>query len=742
VLPAERQDCNLLPDSETRRIIPYVSTPTAELGTEQASVPLSQLLWILRRHWWKMLLFISLSVLLTYAVAKRLTPIYEATSTIEIDRQTPPGVIGQEASRAALNDADQFLATQIKVIQADSVLRPVALLYDLFQHERQAGFGDSQTASRFTNAPVLLKQLRITRPPNTYLLQISYRSQDPKLAADVANAISHSYLEQTYNSRMRSSSDLSSFMEKQLDELRAKMERSSAALAQTERDLNVVNPEEKTNMLATRLIQLNNEYTNTQTDRMKKEAAYTSMSGGTLEAAQVSTQGEGLKVLTTHLNEAEEKFAGIKEHYGSNHPEYVKQQAQVTELHRQVEEMRATVLRRAKAEFEEATGRESMLKSAVHQVKADYDRMNARSFEYQSLKREAEADKKLYEELVRRIKEAGINANFVGNAIRITDGARPPAKPVYPDIPLSLLFSFLISTLIASGVAILSDTLDDKVRDPDQINALFHVDVVGTLPVMREWRSKLALPKFTENGERSTTALVKAGTPNYDGYDEAVRILRSSIMLINFDRRIRSLLVTSAVPGEGKTTTAVHLSLSHAKQGRRTLLIDADLRRPNIHKLFAFSKTIGPLTLNTPPSTGLGDVLAGRMSWKDAVVTATGHPWLHVLPAGLPSRSAPDLIGDLLPRILDEAALEYDLIVIDSPPLLGFAEPRQMATAVDGVLVVARAGITERKVVASVLETLRRLRATTVGIVLNQVSAHNGSGYGYYAAYRQYSSSA
>ena len=205
----------------------------------------------------------------------------------------PTGVLGQEAMQSATNDADQFLATQVKLIQSDSVLRPVAQRYKLLEAEGADAQGTVKPADA-EDAPVVLKKLKVSRPPNTYLLLISYRSPDPRLAADVANAIAQSYLEHTYNIRYRSSASLSAFMEKQLEELKAKMERSSAALAQFERELNVINPEEKTSILSARLLQLNTEYTNAQADRVRKEAAYKSVRGGTLEAVQVSTQGESL----------------------------------------------------------------------------------------------------------------------------------------------------------------------------------------------------------------------------------------------------------------------------------------------------------------------------------------------------------------------------------------------------------------------------------------------------------------
>ena len=246
----------------------------------------------------------------------RLTPIYEAIASIDIDRQAPAGIIGQDSARLPTADADQFLATQIKTIQSDSVLRPVVQQFHLAAHEGDT-LDNNLPSSRVQNAPVKLERLKVTRPPNTYLLLISYRSPDPELAANVANAIAESYILHTYNIRFTAAAGLSTFMEKQLEELKAQMERSSAALAEFERDLSVINPDEKTSILSSRLLQINTEFTNAQADRVRKQAAYDSVKSGSLEAAQASTQGEQLRKLADRLDEAREKFAVIKSQYGS-----------------------------------------------------------------------------------------------------------------------------------------------------------------------------------------------------------------------------------------------------------------------------------------------------------------------------------------------------------------------------------------------------------------------------------------
>lgn len=435
---------------------------------EEEVVPLSHYLWILRTHKWRILAFVVFCVASTLVVSSRLTPIYEATAVIDIDRQAPPGFIGQDAARTAPNDADQFLATQVKTIQSDSVLRPVADRFKL-RPAASSGLQAQLPASRFQNAPVVLKNLKVTRPPNTYLLLITYRSVDPELAAEVANGIAESYIQHTYNLRFRASAGLSAFMEKQIEELKAKMERSTAAQSQFEKDLSVINPEEKTSILSARLLQLNIEFTTAQGDRVRKQAAYDSVKGGSLEAAKASTQGEQLRKLADRLDEAREKFAVVKTQYGAGHPEYKKSYSQVTELERQFASLKTDITQRVRLDFEEAGNRETMLKQAVAEIKREFDHLNARFFEYKALKREADADKSLYDELVRKIKEAGINSGFQNSSIRLSDSARPSIQPVFPMIKLNAVLAFLFATLLAAGAAVMADVLDNTIRDPEQI---------------------------------------------------------------------------------------------------------------------------------------------------------------------------------------------------------------------------------------------------------------------------------
>ena len=708
---------------ETFTLTPVPRPPSNE-EEEGEGLPLGHYLWVIRRRALPISAFIVATLFSTVIVTRRLTPLYEATTTIDVDRQMPAGIIGQEAAAqgGTSMDLDQYLATQVDLIQSDSVLRPVVHEFNL--KENDPAYRASTDSPEAEAAPVRLTNLRVARSPSTYLLLVSYRSPNPKLASDVANAVARSYLNHTYRTRFESSREMTSFMTGQLEELKANMEESSLRLGKFERELNVINPEQKTSIVSESLRQLNADYNQARTDRIRREAANNAIHSGSLDAAYASSLGESLKKLTESLGEARQKFAQVKLRLGENNPEYKRAAAQVTELERELNDTRDGIGRRVEIEYRQALDREAMLKKSVLETKNEFDRLNARSFDYQSLKRDAEGDKTLYGELVRKIREAGINANFQNSTARIADPARPPVLPVFPRLKICLLVAFLGSTFLGMIAALVHDLLDNTLRNPEEIVHSLQTEVIGTLPSVRRWRSLQAGTKGRVGPLESPaeTELIPI-----DGYGEALRSLRNSILLAHAGSPLRSILITSASPSEGKSTIAAHLAAAHAEQHHKTLLIDGDLRRPSAHSFFGIA-----------PDTGLSTVLTSGTPWRDSLHRDETLPHLHVLAAGPANRRAADLIGQGLAEILREAEGEYDLVILDSPPLIGFPEPLQMAAAVDGVVIVARAGHTDRGALANVLSTLRRVHARTIGVVLSEVTKQMSGTYYYYGHYNRY----
>ncbi|MFL6353881.1 MAG: GumC family protein [Bryobacteraceae bacterium] len=704
------------------KLAPVYVSPLGNIGRQHSTpaAPLLRCLSAVKRQCWKILFFVTVAALVTFIGSKRLTPVYESTATIDVDRQPPQGIIGQESQRRSLDDTEKFLATQLRLIQSDSVLRPVALKYHLLDEAQQYRSVSKWTALARAEAPVILKQLKVARLPNTYLLQIRYRSSDPHRAAYVANAIAASYIEHTYDMRIRSSTDFSSFLEKQLHAVKARVEKSSLALATFERDSKIVNPDENADILSERLLKLSRQLANAQADRMAKEARYNAAKTGSLEGSEFSGQSPAFKSLSKRLDEANERFSNVKAEFGADRPEYRRAAGLVTQLTKRMDRLRRSLVKRLESQSLQAASRERVLGVQVAGTKAELDKIKAGSSKYKSLQLEAETEKTKYEEVLQKIREPGLSGGFQNNSIRLADSARPAFEPVSPNIRLNVVLACLFASLLAMIVAIVSDLFDHTFRDPEQARRILNADIIGMLPIARSRSTLLSSGK-----DKSGVLMPSRGANDKRtaAYVEAMRTLRNSIAACSMDRRLKSILMTSTAAREGKSTTAVHLALAHAAQRRRTLLIDCDLRTSSIHRYFDVSNSVG-----------VTNVIMEGMPWREAVARVDETPELHLLLAGPLGRTGPDLVGREIASIIAEAEREYDLVVVDAPPIFGFAEPLQIARHVGGVMVVTAAGQTNRHAVAALLNMMSRLRIQVTGIVLNKVAAtaNNGSyHYGY-----------
>lgn len=694
--------------------------PAPNGASVPAAISFAHFLWLLKRCAWKMAGFVTIVVVATAIYSQRLTPVYESSVTITVDRQIPTGVIGQDDSRGGA-DSEQYLSTQVKLLQSDSVIRPVAERYHLMERNPAGQTGET---------PVALSGLKVTRVTGTFLLSVTYSSSDRLMAAAIANAVAKSYRDYVYETRYRAAAELSAFMEKQIEELHAKTESSGEKLAAFEQDLGMVNPDQKGTAVSARMIQLNNEFTTAAVERVKKEAALRSVQAGTLESLQVSSQGSAIVGTVEKLTEARQRLADLQTRLDVNHPEYQKAVFQVADLEKQLEAARKNIENRVSAEYREAVDREAMLGKEYLETKAEFDLSNARTFQFTALQRDADADRSIYEELVRKIKEAGINAGYQNNAINISDPARPSLSPVYPDVASNVLKALLFSVLFALAAAILNDYLDNAIRDPEQVRTLLGIDVIGGLPLVRSWKGKLSLVDVGDPEDSMAVTTSRTDLRDSCGFGEAVQSLRNSIVLSALDRPLKSLMLCSASPLEGRTTVAVQLAVAHARQKHRTLLIDGDLRRPGIHG-----------KLGVTPRSGLGAALLHGLAWRDKLVHFEDVPDLDLLPAGPHSRLGADLIGANLKQILADARGEYDLVIVDAPPILGFPEPLQMAAAVDGLVLVALAGATNRKAIQVALNAFRRVHTNVLGLVLNQLTTATSDGFyqhGYYGKYAKH----
>ena len=683
--------------------------------TAEAKSSLSHLLELLGRNKWKALVFITLVTVAAGVISLQLEPLYESTTVVRVERNSTEGMVGMEAGAVMpVNDMDQVMATQAEVVQSDPVLRPVAEKYNLLEREKQFKGLSSQQIAKKRMAPVFLKRLKVTRPPNTYLMRITYGASDPVFAATIANEIALSYIKHAFDSKDKAYDQISASINHELADLRARMEKSTYNLANFEKELSMIDPAQGTNIMTGRLLQLNNEFTTAQAERLKAEAAEKALAdAGTVAAAQATVPPGQLDHTLERLNEARQQFAAIKSIYGENYSEYRKAKEQVDELQRQVDQMRADTLDRVKVQYASALGREQRLQTAVNAAKVEVNGINAKALQYEQMKRDAENDKKLYEDLERRAAESNINNRFQDAVIQVSSPALPAFRKAFPSIPLNLAVAFLLSSILSVIWIVIANAVDTTLSDPEEVATRLNVEVLGVIPATRNLAS---VAQIAEN------RLPQRSAKGMERFTEAIRGLRTSIDLANLDRPVRSVLITSAEPSEGKSTTAAHLALSFAQIGKRVLLLDADLRAPTAHRHFLIRSDLG-----------LSDILTGKASWREATIKIKPYD-LFVMPAGPVSRRAADAFATGVFELFDQISGEYDIVIVDAPPLLGFSETHQLARMADSVVVVAKAGKTRGKAVARAFATLFRAGANVMGLVMAQVkpsSLNYGYGYGY-----------
>ena len=684
--------------------------------------PLTFYAEIVRRHW-EMIAVLSMALTALVALGCALAPAVNVGSAlIAIDRQAIPETVGSD--HFMTTGDDQFMATQQGLLQADTILRPVAERYNLLEREHQLRrylfwrySREKEAAIR--NAPIALKHLKVDRNPNTYLLTITYRDANPQVAADVANAIADSYLREIFETRTKEAGRLTSSMERQLIDLKQKMESTHNALMVYQRDLGTADPEQKTSVLVARLQALNTENSVAEADRIAKEAVYREAKDGSLPEVEVSAQSSDLSKDVEKLQVAKANLALVGATYGDQHPEYRKAAAQVAEASAALDESRRNVATRIDVDYRQTLVRERMLSAAVAETKQQVDDLTSQSFDYLQLKHEADAAERVYEDLFAKIKQSGINSELQNNIIRLADSARPAAKPIFPNWPLIVGFCMALFSLASAAYFVSAELTDVTAKEIEPMEEALGVSVVCALPQVTDMHLRLAIGsegmRFAGNRWRS----MQGGF-----FDEGVRHLRGYLMLSTQAHAPKSVLVTSALPGEGKSTLALSLAMANAEQGKRTLLIDGDLRQPAIERM-----------VRLDPDTGLAGVLAQTIPWRTATRAVSSRPNLFVLGSGLPLPLALALIGPQMRGILAQATKEFDLVVLDSPPLLGCAETLELAAATDVTVLAVRSGQTPMKAVGKPVETLRRVNVPIAGIVLNESAIVTDATYKAYARY-------
>ena len=696
-------------------------------------------LW--KRKW--SILATTIVVLTLYTIsALRAVPLYVATGRIAINRETPVNLGFKEPEASAEEDFDSTvtLETQVRILQsrilaAEVVKSMRAQNNPLFD---PGGNANAMGAKPFDlNSPKdaalaarVQGSLSVKVLPGTRVIEIQCTDPNPRLAADMVNQTIATYIEQNYKTKYEATMQTSDWLAHELTDLKLKMETSQAELIRYQMENNIFGVDDKQNLINSTLDDLNKRLTEAQTDRIQKEALYNMAAEGHADLfAKEQVGGTLIDQVRARQSELRTQYAQLRTQFGASFPKLVEIDNQLKQLQAELDAENDRLSLKLKSEYLAALQREKLLNAALEEQKTKSNELNRGAIQYNIVRRDAETYRSVYEGLLQKMKEAGVSVGLRSNNIRIVDSAWVPTGPVSPNIPRSMEIGLILGLLAGLGLAFVLESLDNTVRTPEQALAIADAPSLGVIPLGSTTGSnrdrKLAWKTSTA---RETIALVTLVAPKSD-ISESYRSLRTAILLSSFKGPPKLLLVTSPLPGEGKTTTAVNIAVVLAQKGSRVLLIDCDLRRPTIHKIF-----------DIPSQPGLSDFLVG-VADSDAVICPTSLANLSVIPAGAIPPQPAELLGSaVMKNCLNRWRQEYDFIIIDSPPALSVTDAVLLSADVDSVLLVLRAGHTTKTALRRTCGILGQVNAKILGTVLNGLDVHT-SDYQYYYYGKYYGSS-
>jgi capsular exopolysaccharide synthesis family protein len=696
-------------------------------------------LLILRKHQWLILSFLLAVVTIVSIATFRMQPVYMATARIEIDRENTSFLPFQGAdSYDYMMDLDNYIETQSRILTSETLALQTIRNSGLIPHaDLPGGSGsDAITSGSLMNhkrPPELgafLGSITVKRVPQSRLLDISFESSNPDLAAQILNAHITNFMEQNFRSKYDATAKATTWLTDQLSELKVKVQNSEDARLAYERQHQIWELDDKQNITTQRLSDLNKGLTDAQSDRMRKEALYEFAKAGNIDAVPQLRENGMLQELMKKRSEQYSAFVDALNQYGPNFPKVQRLQAQLKELDNLISNEKRNILEALGNDYNAARQREGLLSEALNEQKSEVNLMAQSMVEYNILKRDAEGNKTMYDGLLTKLKEATLAAGLKSSNIRWVDPAMIPSTPTRPAKTRNIALSFLVGLVGGIGLALLREYLDNTVKTPDDVETLARLPSLAVVPAFTDdkgasRRNKL-LGGASVNGHEKKIELVAQHLPKSQ-MSEAFRALRTSLLLSQADRPPQVILVTSALPREGKTTAAANLAVTLAQLGDRTLLIDADLRKPGVGRL---------LNLADHKYAGLSSYLAGVSSLDLVTVPHPAIPNLVAIPTGpLPPNPADLLSSHKLADALRQLRSEYKFIVIDSPPIMAATDAVIVSVQADGVLLVVRSGETPKEAFTRARDLLSNVKCRMLGVVLNAVDS---SAPDYYYSYRYY----
>ncbi len=695
-----------------------------------------------------MVIAIAAGIFMAVTVASlRETPVYDAVGRIAVNKADSNLISFKDSTPDTDYVYEQSdLDTEVHILQSDLMALQVIKKLNLDKRPEFGGHSDQkqanlvadplQTDSNRTSALLASfhGRLRVTLIPNTRIMEIHFTSTDPQLAAGVVNALAATYVEQNYQTKFESTMVASDWLAKQLVGLQMKVETSQEKLVRYQKEHEILGTDEKTNIITEKLDELNKEMTMAESDRMQKEAIYRQTQSNDPVAISAAIVADPAAVLLDKLREQQAalrvQIADLSIQFGPSYPKIAQLNNQLKEIDRQFQTETDKAVDHLKGQYLAALQREEMLRGSFDKQKQEANKLNESAIEYSILKRDLDSNRTLYEGLLEKMKEAEVTAGLRSNNFRIIDAARVPTYPSEPNIPRNLSFALVLGVISGVGLAFLLENMDNTVRTPEQATALSGLPSLGMIPLGSKSGNngphgkRLALTAASREVVETVTQ-VRPQSQMAESY----RALRTSLLLSNLGAPPRVIMVTSARPQEGKTTTSINTAIVLAQKGVRVLLMDADLRRPSVHK-----------TLGMGPRSGLSNVLTGSATVQQTITTSPILPNLFIMPAGTPPPNPAELLASSNMRdLLAELRPQFDHIVIDTPPTLSVTDAVVLSPRADATILVIRSGQTTKQALRRARDILMQVNAHVAGVLLNAVDLTSPDYYYYYEYQGKYS---
>jgi len=713
---------------------------------------------LLRRKW-----IIILSVLfciITIAISTLLTkPLYKATAVIEII-PNPPRITSfdkEAESSFSVWDTEEFYETHYKLLKSQSFANHVISRLgmvpnaDLEKNDQTANkqsflvflknsiseiiglktvqnkkkeefdpIKESEDRKNVANsiAAGFISGVVITPDRKSRLTYINYISTDPAYASKSVNTIVDEYTRWTIERRHSATRIAREFLEVQLDNTKAILEKSEEELVKYAKSVNVVSLDKDLNLVYKQLEKINEAYAQSETERLSKQALYSEIENGNYDYLPQVIQDDSLQELLVVKTNLNSEYLNKSTIYGPNYPEMKQLKAQLGAVVSAIEKKKKDIAESIKKDYRASVNREQLLKKRAAEQNVRAGLLNEQTIQYKIIEREVNTNKSIYDELLQRLKATEITSAINTTNINVVDYALTPKFPFKPNIKSNVLIALFIGLLVGCFLALFLEHFDNAIRDDEEIKRKFPLHYLGSIPLLSvsDEKSKVNLEKIVHYNPRSIIS-------------EAFRVIRTSILYSNPDNPPKSILVTSSQPLEGKTTSASNLALSLSQNGKNVVLVDADLRKPRLHKLYAS----GNMKTN---GYGLSNYLIGEVELKDIIQNDESFGLNVVMSGSIPPNPAELLGSNRMHELIEKLIEKFDYVIMDGAPVIGFADSRLLSRYVDGVLLVTSIGITQRNNLKNVIEEIHKVGGNIIGTVVNRQSAGKGKyGYNYYYYY-------